>query len=489
MKPYAHQTEALMRSRDAETYALLMEQGTGKSKVAIDTAVHLYSNGKIDCMVVVAPLGATVNWATLELPIHMPDNVNNLTLVYRSTKIKTQKWARKYQEWLQHTVGLRTFVINIDAVNTDIGYKALEKILRTFNTLLVIDESSRIKNPKAHRTKRMVKLGSLSRFRRIMTGTPLTQSPLDFYSQFVFLDEDIIGEPSAYSFMNEYAVLIDKDHGLMRHLVERKGIDPAHLPQVVAKDKRGKPIYKNLEKLAALVAPYAYRITKDECLDLPSKVYEKFYHELTAEQRPIYKRLEEELQIQLADDSIRTVNHLTALIRMQQLLSGNLEDMTVPTTRYDALQEIVEDISEERSIIIWCRFIAEIEHIQSMWPDDVVTYYGKTSDKQREAAVAEFQDGSKRIFVGQQQSGGVSLTLTRASYVIYFSNTFSLEQRLQSEDRAHRIGQEKSVTYIDIVCEGTVDEQIIDTLRAKSDLSIAVLRKLQNFQGLTPALA
>lgn len=457
-----------------------MEQGTGKSKVAIDTSVHLYSNGRIECFIVVAPLGATVNWEAELIPDHMPESVNNATLVYHTSKVETKKWQKKYGDWLKHSVGLRTLIINIDAVNTKKGYRFLEKILQTFNCLLVIDESSRIKNPRVNRTKHLIKLGQYARFRRIMTGTPLTQSPLDFYAQFAFLDEDIIGEPSAYTFNAEYSVLIDVNHGLMKHLIER-GIK--HMPQITKKDKRGKPIYKNLDKLAELVAPYSYRITKEECLDLPPKVYEKFYHELTAEQKPIYMRLEEMLQIQLLDSSIKTVTQLTSLLRLQQLLSGHVPDLQpIPTTRYDALKEIIDDLPENASIIVWARFIEEIKQIHSMWPDDSVTYYGATSKADRKIAVQDFQAETKRIFIGQQGSGGVSLTLTAASYVIYFSNTFSLEQRLQSEDRAHRIGQEKKVTYIDIVCADTIDEMIINTLRTKSDLSIAVLRKLQEKQ-------
>lgn len=477
-EPRQHQLEALNRSQDAAAFALLMEQGTGKSKVAIDTAAYLYGQGKIELMVILGPLSAAINWPAVELPKHMPDAVNASVLTYRLDRVSTKKWQHTQAEWLATPLGLRVLVLNFEALRSEKAFHFLKKMLQTFPTLLILDESSFIKNHRAKVTKLLLRLAIFARFRRILTGTPLTQSPLDFYTQFAFLDEAIIGESSAYAFNAQYSELVDRDAGIMHHLWQR-GV--RYLPQIVAKDETGRPKFKNLEQLAALVAPHSFRIRKTECLDLPPKVYERWYTTLTPQQHAPYQRLEQELRIQLEDNSIKTVTQLTSLLKLQQLLSGIGDFRHIPTNRYQDFVALIESLTGQ--VIVWARFVEEIENIvQCLTPASIVTYYGATSRKNRAAAQARFQNGEAQFFVGQPHSGGYVLTLTAASHVIYFSNDFSLQARLQSEDRAHRIGQEKSVTIWDLVAEDTIDEKLIMARERKEELSIQLLRRIEEVQ-------
>jgi SNF2 family DNA or RNA helicase len=475
---WGHQKIARDKARGAVAFAFLCEPGTGKTKIVIDESVELYGNGKIQCLVVVGPMSAHINWEEVELPKWFPEYVNGKILAWHSGKTETKKWKKKYDEFMAHKDGMRVFLMNIDAVQTAKGEAMLKKVLMCVDSYLAIDESSRIKSTGAIRTKRMIKLGKLAKVRRIATGTPITQNPVDVYSQFTFLDESILG-CSKYAFTAEYCDLLS--HKQVKNITGRDRFQP----QILARDKEtGRPKFKNLDKLAALIAPYSYHVKKVDCLDLPPKVFERVFCVMTPEQKNIYHRLDEDLQIVLKDNRIATVSKLTSFMRLQQLLSGHLPDLPpIPTNRFDTLKELIEDIPEDESIIIWSRFTEDTERIAKMYEGNIVTYIGDTKKDERGANVAAFEAGEKRIFVGNQHAGGLSITLNRASHVIYFTNNFSLEDRIQSEDRSHRGGQTKSVTYYDIICrDAPIDRHILDTLESKSDVSIETLRHLERMQ-------
>ena len=477
-KPFDHQHKVFLESREKEFYALLMEQGTGKSKVIVDNSAYLYANGHIDGVIVVAPNGVNRNWIINEYPVHCPDYVNYSGAWYSNQPNK------KEEKELCTTIennGLKVVAMNIEAMATIKGVAFLKEFLLSFRTLLVIDESSVIKSPKAIRTKNLLKLSVHARYRRILTGTPVTQGPLDLFTQFSFLDSHILKCQSYYAFRNKYAI-----------------IQPMRLGNVKFDKITG---YVNLDELQALMSPHSYRVTKSDCLDLPEKLYQKRYVELSKNQRSLYNQLKKELLVEWNGKEMSAPLALTKLLRLQQIVGGffvpdagindlcfdselepSLPKINHPPEPIDKVNPRVEsliELLEETSgkVIIWARFRAEIEAIcnsitRTFGERSAVEYHGGIGNEDRSSNIQRFQnDNECRFFIGHVQAGGKGITLTAATTVIYFSNNFSLEDRLQSEDRAHRIGQKHNVTYIDFVATNTLDEKVVSTLRAKKSVA------------------
>ena len=479
-KPLAHQLEAFTVSKDKKAFALLCEQGTGKSKMAIDKTAYLYGKGQVDAFLIIAPNGVHRNWILNEVPKHMPDYTAAVSAWYASSMKVGERMA--FDKLYEPGHFLRVLAVNIEAVSTEKGRKVVEKFLRTFNVHMLVDESSKIKHYSTQRTKHLIKLGKLAKFKTISTGTPVTQSPLDIFSQFLFLDEHILHTSSFYAFKARYAELLDESSPILRHIKQRTG--GRHTPQIVATDREGRPLYKNLDELQRLIEPYSFRVLKKDCLDLPDKIYIRRYFELDTVQKKLYKDIKDNLRIEFADGNFEAMNKLTAVLRLQQVACGIMPlsgGETAPifteadkNPRIEVLKELLEEISGKA--IIWARFKMDIEQIskalEKEYPGQSVLYYGEISGEDRSAAVKRFQeDPNVRFFVGTQAAGGTGLTLTEASTVVYYSNTFSLEDRLQSEDRAHRIGQKNNVTYYDIEAVDSVDNRIISALRLKKDVA------------------
>jgi SNF2 family DNA or RNA helicase len=464
--PMSHQKKAFDISRDKEAFALLMEQGTGKSKVIIDTAAWLYSQGLINCVVIVAPNGIHKNWIFREIPAHLLD------VIQRDCHImKTGGGGKDYELSLKKTTysqNLKIFAINVEAFAYDNPIKIIKNILLFNNCLFVIDESSRIKSPKSKRTKELCKLGKYAKYRRILTGTPITQGPQDAYAQFKFLDQDILGFSSFTAFKNNF---------VSSTKVTRETSDGRkyNYDQITG--------YNNLSDLQKLIKDHSFRVEKHECLDLPEKIYQRFPVDLTSQQKKAYKELSDELLTIIKNEVVTAKIILTKLLRLHQIVGGfipkgNEEEgilISDSNPKMDAVFELLEDFNGK--CIIWARFKPEIKYIvkelQRVYGrESVVDYYGDTTSDKREEAVDRFQNDEKaRFFVGNAKTGGIGLTLTAAEMMIYFSNDFSLETRLQSEDRAHRIGQKKNVVYVDIEATGTIDTKIINTLKSKKDVA------------------
>lgn len=461
--PYDHQDKVFKQSRDEIAYALLMEQGTGKTKVGIDTGAWLYINGHIDAIIIVAPNGVHKNWVHIEIPIHMPDYIPHTARVYRAGMGKKEK-AKFNELFATGDKGLRIASFNIEAFSKKSGRELPKKFLESFRCLFILDESSRIKNFKAKRTKAIINLAKLSRFRRVLTGTPITQSPLDIFTQFEFLDEEILGFGSYYAFRGHFALLeTNYNYKTKKEYTTVTG-------------------YQNLAALQKLIAKSSFRVLKRDCLDLPEKIYQKRMVTMSKEQKDIYKALSDNLYAEYQEHEITTQIILTKMLRLQQITGGFVNDDARQTFAIGTTNPKIEElmcITGEFSgkAIIWARFKAELYAIEKalkkeFGENSVVSYHGDVKDADRTIAVDRFQDDPKaRWFVGQPRSGGIGLTLTAAEYVIYYSNDFSLETRLQSEDRAHRIGQKKNVTYIDIIAEETVDVIVAESLLAKKNLA------------------
>ena len=463
-KPFTHQADVLKKSWNKTNWAYFLEMGTGKSKIAIDNAALLFERGKIDTFIVVAPKGVFRNWASIELPAHMPDRINRDVVIWRPDPPKGHKQA--LNDLLNPSERLRVLVMNVEALSTKKGQRFLEALLGASVALLAVDESTSIKSPKARRTKSLIKLAGLAKYRRILTGFPVTQSPMDLWAQCRFLDKSLLGDCGDNFFQFQYRYAVMKRHSVGTHSYN----------QLVG--------YRNLEQLTMLIKGFSSRITKDECLDLPAKIYIQRNITLTDEQSRIYQDLKDYALAHLEDDQfMTTTNVMTQLLRMQQILSGHTKTdggvfVEIADNRLNELMSCLEEV--EGQAIIWSRFRYDVQRItealkKEHGPQSTVSYFGDTSDEARTMAIEQFQNGEARFFVGNPQTGGYGITLTAAKNVIYFANSFDLAVRMQSEDRAHRIGQEDHVTYIDLIAEGTIDERIVKALRTKMDIASVVM--------------
>ena len=461
-KPYKHQLTALEKSWNKETYAYFMEMGTGKTKVLIDNMSMLYDKGKIDGALIIAPKGVVKTWYEQELPTHLPNHIENVSVLWQPNITKTQQ--EKLESLFEVETALHILVMNVEAFSTEKGVKFAYKFLASHKTLMAIDESTTIKTPTAKRTKNIITLGKHAKYRRIMTGSPVTKNPLDLYTQCEYLDPFLLNFHSYYAFRNRYA-------------------------EMTTMNARGRSIqvvkeFRHLGELSESLQPFSYRVLKEDCLDLPPKNFTKRHIILTGEQRKIYDQMKKHALAILNGKVTTTMTVLTQLMRLHQITCGHFtaDDGSVqliPNNRITELMSILEET--EGKAIIWANYQRDVNQIieaivKEYGPGSVVDYYGLTPQEDRQDNIRKFQNDNKcRFIVGTPQTGGYGITLTQANTVIYFSNGYDLEKRLQSEDRAHRIGQKKNVTYVDIICEDTIDEKIVKALRDKINIASEVL--------------
>lgn len=483
-KPFKHQLECLNKFGRKEAFALLAEMGTGKSWIIINNFADLWSSGDCDAVLVFAPNGVHSNWTRLELPKHMPDWSRWRAAAWNASPNKQEKKA--IEKLFEPADGeLRILTMNWDALQTKKGTEMAERFANSSGRLMIVcDESDAIKNPTTQRFKALIKLKKFSKWRRIMSGTPINNAPFDAFSQFTFLDETILRTTSFYAFKAEYAEMLQQGNPLLDSIMRKTG--SRTIPQVVAKGPGGRPKYRNLERLSALIAPHSFRVLKKDCLDLPEKIYKTLLFDMTPNQTSIYKKAEKECRLVFESEET-PFNKLVACTKLAQITSGYYIHPMAQTPvriegenpKLDLLAERIEKIIEAgEKVIIWARYRIEIEDIVKRLSEsgiECVQYHGETNKEERVAAIESFERGNINVFVGNQQAGGTGITLIAASYVIYFSNNFSLRDRLQSEDRAHRIGQTKNVTYINIAAKGTIDEVVIKALTSKQDVARTII--------------
>ena len=462
-KPFVHQAAYLQRFWEHPTSALFAEMGTGKSFMLINNAAMLYDKGKINAMLIVAPKGVYRNWYKSEIPKHMPEHISYKMACWNPTPRKAEKM--EMETMFNAVDDLRILIMNIEAFSTEKGQQFAKIFLRVTDAFMAIDESTTIKTPTAKRTKSIVKIGKEARYRRIATGSPVTKSPLDLYSQCDFLGESCLNYNSYYAFQARYAIL-----------VERKM--PTHtFKQVVG--------YRHLDELKDKLDRFAFRVTKDECLDLPDKIYLRRDVDLTSEQKKAYEQMKLMALSVLDQGLVSTNNALTQLMRLHQIACGYVklddgQEIDLPNNRLSELMDLLAE--SDGKVIIWANYRKNIQDIKLAIQKEygmtsVATYYGDTDADERQEIVEKFSDPKSelRFFVGNPTTGGYGLTLVSSHTVVYYSNSFDLEKRLQSEDRAHRIGQTEKVTYIDLIATNTVDEHIVKALRNKINIASAVL--------------
>jgi len=461
-KPYAHQLTALEKSWNKENYAYFMEMGTGKTKVLIDNVAMLYDKGKIDGVLIIAPKGVVKTWYEQELPTHLPNHIENVSVLWQPNITKTQQ--EKLDTLFEIDSALHILIMNVEALSTEKGVKFATKFINSHKSMMAIDESTTIKTPTARRTKNIIKIGLDAKYKRIMTGSPITKNPLDLYTQCEFLDPWLLDFASYYAFRNRYAEM------KTMHIRGRS-------IQVVDK-------FQNLGELSDIVKEFSYRVLKEDCLDLPPKVFIKRHISLTPDQKKVYEQMKEQALAVLNGKVTTTMTVLTQLMRLHQITCGYVtaddgSTQQVESNRLNELMSILEDT--DGKVIIWANYqlsVGEIiqKIIKVYGKDSYVHYYGLTPQEDRQDFIRKFQNDPKcRFIIGTPQTGGYGITLTEANTVIYYSNGYDLEKRLQSEDRAHRIGQKKTVTYIDLICEDTIDEKIVKALRDKINIASEVM--------------
>jgi SNF2 family DNA or RNA helicase len=477
--PYDHQRNEFESTREFQYFAHFWEMGLGKSKIVIDTIQWLFLQGKIDSVIITAEKGYYLNWMIDEFPKHFPDD---LPIRLRAYSAATNTKERKLIEEIKFPKEgfLDVILINIESLSgTAIAGSlyAEEFVERHESTMMVIDESTTIKNPQAARTKQAIRVGKRCAYRRILTGTPITQSPIDLFSQCEFLKKGLLGFASYTSFRNFYSVT-----------------QPLYMGSRVIHQVVG---YRELDDLSRRLQPFSSRLLKADCLTLPEKIYSSVYVEPTRQQRVYMDALKNEAMIMAGQGLVTVQNALTLLTKALQIAGGHIKDdegnvSRVTSDKPQTLSRLIESIPDDKKIIVWGYFHEDMQIIQEALKEicPVFEMSGRvTGSEERSAAVDQFRkhDG-KCVFLGSPRVAGKSLTLNEAEYVVYYSNGFNLEHRLQSEDRNHRIGQNSAVNYYDLICLDTPDVKVVHALKNKEMISKEVLNNVSSYFDYQVAL-
>ncbi len=478
--PFAHQKLIFEASWQDEYVGLLLEQRTGKSKIVLDTAAQLHKTGRINGLLLIAPNGVHRNWIADEIKIHLPDWCQRSAVTWSAAQ--TKKKEAELESLFNAGHELRILSMNIEALGTKRGYEFARRFLNATDCMMVVDESTRIKSPTAGVTKAVLKLAPFAKYRRILNGTPVTQSPLDVYAQLLFLSEDALPVQSHVAFKARYADFLPTSHPMIQGIMRKSGTRFA--PQIMATNDDGTPAYKNLEELKQWVDKCCYRVTRKECADLPEKLYKRWEVELAPHQDKLIKQY---LQAMKKGETPEPINRMVMVMLYQRMICGIVpkqlngmdehEKMFAKPEDNPRIQAVLEIIEAypDASIIFWARFKTDLHDIVGVIERatalEVGRYWGDIPDDEREETKRRFQNKELKYFVGNPQAGGVGLPLHAADVMCYFSNSFSLYHRLQSEDRAENMLKTTGTLIIDIEAKGTVDTKIIDALRSKKDVA------------------
>jgi len=444
-------------------YGLFMEQGTGKTKVIIDTLCYLWGKGLINRIHIIAPKGVHTNWKK-ELDMHLWDDVHIKGLYWNANTPATLHEKLIYNMRV-HKDELLLFSHNPEILNSDKNFKLAERFLLSGKSFLIIDESFVIKNYKAKRTKKVISLGLSTKYRRILTGTPVANNTMDLQPQMQFLEKNWCPYTSYWTFRMRYAEVENKVLG-NRAFTVIKG-------------------EKNLDELNQYLSLCTFSIKKKDCLDLPDKVFINLPFEMEKDLQAVYTEMQHKYMVELEEQekalstTIAVTTVLSQIMKLQQIASGFIMDemgnaKELSYERVEILSQIIDANDPEDKFIIWAVFHRNISMIETYldkkYPDrPTVRYTGTESQKDRERAIEDFQNGDAKFFIATSAAAR-GLTLTACHKVIYFNTNYSLETFLQSQDRNHRIGQENKVTYHMIRACNTVEENIHLALTKKKKL-------------------
>lgn len=524
---YEYQQKALDFITGKDFFALFMEQGTGKSKVAIDKTFELYMDGKVDCAIVISPNAVKEQWIVEQFEEHFPThNWENFLWEGKDT----EKQRKIFKDKIFNKEKFFVFSINVEAFQSNKIDKFVKFTLKNRKVKVIIDESTRIKNGRrkpvrgkrggAKRTNKILDMFKEIKYKCILTGTPTPNSPFDLWSQFEFLKVNFF-ERDYFFFKNHYGILIKKSfqgrsfnvtlderifniiknrlkiynsdnkltHRILEDMSAQYGVKISDIMIINKMDKFTG--YKNLKELKEKISPVTFFVKKEDCLDLPDKVFEKLYCPMGTHQKEIYKTLKRNMYAEYEGKEITIINKVVMALRLQMVTGGlfpwldtdikiNKDGEEFFDTEYKferlkdcgkvkVLLEDLEEVSIKTSIIIWARFRGEIELIESKLLEKGYTcdkYYGGSEYN----VIDRFKNKEFRILIASPQKGGEGLNLQISTLQYFYSNSFRADSRLQAEDRSHRIGQTNKVTYKDLICKGTIDERVYDILKRKENL-------------------
>lgn len=441
---YQHQQAAFDKLIKSKVCGLFMEMGTGKTRTAIEFVAA--RQDKISKVVWCCPVSLKSTIAH-EIKKHTGESAYLFDDKTSTTTLPEKRW----------------YIVGLESIGgSDRVYLSLNALIDS-NTFVIVDESSYIKGYKAQRTQRLTLISERAKYRMILTGTPISQGIVDLFAQMAFLSKKILGYNSFYAFAANHIEYSDKFKGL---------IVRAH----------------NTGWIAAKIQPYIYQVTKDECLTLPKKLYDSRYFDMHESQAEEYRNVKEDLLMALSEEWIDSVAIFKAFTSLQQIVSGFHKTKRFDNPRVEMLEKIIAEIPETEKVIIWCKYVFSIHAITDtlraeFGNDSVSLFYGELSEKERDVELEKFRS-SARFFVATQAIGGHGLTLNEAHYVIFYENEFKYAHRLQAEDRNHRIGQDHPVTYIDIICDNSIDERIEAAIAAKSNVVSQFKQQFEKLKDL-----
>lgn len=467
-QPMAHQEKAFLLSRDATAFGLFMEQGTGKTKVILDTASYLYGQGKIDMLIIVAwPNGVHRNWVDYELPLDV--SVPYEAVFWSAKQTKAQK--AKIEKVMAAKNKLKIITFNVEAFTSDKAKQLIERCVTEFKCMGGVDQSACIKNPSAKRTKYLIdKISRKLLYRRILDGAPVAEGADELYSQFKFLDPNIIGHDTWTGFKAQYCKI-------------------GYFNEIVG--------YVNIDALREKIDGYSFRVLADDCLDLPKRMYKRWPFDLTDNERRIYDDMNKKsmafFSMEPDDDGVMEESlPMVKNMRLQQIASGWFSDRGEPRaiddtpSRIDALKILLKQA--DGKALIFARFKKDLYAIQALLGDEAVSYHGGVGEEDRAIAKKRFmEDNSTRYFVGQPQTAGIGHTLTAAKHVIFYNNNPSLRLREECEKRAHRkglentLGKGEKLIVWDMIARKTQDTKVVSALRHKKDLSVEIMKDPESF--------
>jgi len=460
--PYAHQLAAydfaLKIFEHSPGVALLMEMGTGKTITSIAVAGALFKMGKISRVLIVAPLSILGVWESeFEKFAAFPYELS--VLDEKSLERKSDKLRR-----LNSTQALMVAVVNYES-----AWRMEAEILEWKPNLIIADEGHKIKTHNTAASKAMHKLSTRARYRLLLTGTLITNKALDVFSQYKFLNPAVFGQ-SFYTFRGKYFNMV----GYGKHMpVLKKSMEP---------------------ELMSKIHSIAFRVTKEECLDLPETTDIVRFVTLENEAVRVYKDLVTECYAELKRGEITVTNVLTKMLRLCQLTGGFVKSddksKSVPIShaKLNVLDDLIDSAAAENGkVVVIARFLPEIDAISKMLNDRGIQHAIITGDvKDRDAEVKVFQTNPDvTVFIGQIQTAAMGITLTAASTMVFYSLDYSMSNYEQARARIHRVGQKNACTYIHLIAKSTIDEKILKALRDKSDLAQTLIDDYRQ-RGINP---
>jgi SNF2 family DNA or RNA helicase len=506
MKNWTHQEAAIEKFKDKDFAALLMEVGCGKSRTAIEILDYQFQKNKIDAVLLIVPSGLRWQWKDQQLPMHSPRI--NPVVVWESTKARNKRAVEERRTTLWEAATLPWFIVNVEAFSTDAYMDIFESYVKYHKCAIVVDESTKIKTLSANRTINITRLAASACTRIILTGTPVTNSPLDLYAQFLFLKPFFWGAMSYFGFRNRYAIhkteqnpfggkyqKILKPHDInkiraqasnplrsIQEVAAYNGMEVRDVQYIVDHPDMTSP-YRHMSELKDIIDSASVTVRKEEVLDqLPERSYNTITVDMTPVQKKIYKDLHKSMIAEHLGQTLSVPNKLALLLRLQQVAGGffpNAEGgtSTCITGANPKMLAVIDELEDSPDqVVIWARFTSEIKMLAQgltvQFPDRVVRmYYGDIDHDDRAKTIVEFQKGEVDVLVANAATAGHGLNLQTCHRAIYYSNDYSLENRLQSEGRLHRSGQKNAVSYLDIEAAGTVDQEIHKVLTEKLNVA------------------